>query len=369
MIGCQKDEVSHEEEPIIVTQLIEDNDVITDTSTEMTSENSDDEADVKPEVKPEEQTQKLSAELSYLVVTQPYNEEAKIDIMLKALQDGSVKWEKTWKNVYISELDSYSEYWVHENRIYIEVQGLLYALNRMNGEEVFKPVMIGVTTIPVVDVDGAIYSEGYYGPFLTKVSPMGEIEWQKNEPENAMWPHKVELDNSHVYVHYEVIDTQEANMTQYKKDTGEKGLSYWLDENEVYFSTVKATSVLKDYPVENVIDGLGSTGWVEGKDDYGIGEKLVFESDSKVKVNHIILENGYHKSEVLYGANGRVKDLRVKVDDGRLFDFTLPDHMLTIDLEFGEDVVTKSLEFEIISVYPGGKYTDTVISSISVFSK
>ncbi len=302
--------------------------------------------------------------------TKSYNEEAKVDVILTASKNSNVIWEMTWPNIYLSELDPHSEFTIHEDRIYLEVHGELFGINRLTGDEVFDPVQLGVMSKPLVDTDGFIYCEGYYGPFISKVSPPeGKIVWQENEPPNAMWPMGIEIDKNYVYVHYENVDSKDYNMVQLRKDNGQMSRLFWLEDNELYFGLVKASSTLKDYPVTFLLDGLKDTAWVEGKQDSGIGETILFQSDTEKVFNKIYIENGYHKSEDLFNANGKVKTIRVTTFDGDIYEFGLENNMETAELHFNKEVKTTRVKLEILDVYPGEKYSDTAITSVSFINE
>ncbi len=81
--------------------------------------------------------------------------------------------------------------------------------------------------------------------------------------------------------------------------------------------------------------------------------------------------NGYAKNEELFNANSRVKKLKLTIDNDREYIIELEDTMnpQLIDISYSQEPsfeVIKPLEltFEILEVYPGEKYQDTVITSI-----
>jgi len=371
MTACTEEQTSHENDPsfendpIEVTQL-ETNVEEPNPNNESSTENQDIEEDAEENIDDTTVANKdENTEFSYTVNTKSYHEEAKVDVILTASQNGNLIWEMTWPNIYLSELDPHSDFTIHDDRIYIEVHGELFGMNRLTGDEVFDPVQLGVMSKPLVDTDGSIYCEGYYGPFITKISPEGKIIWQENEPPNAMWPMGIELDKNYVYVHYENVDSNDYNMVQLRKDNGQVSRSFWLEENELFFGIIEASSTLQDYPVTLLLDGLKDTAWVEGKQDHGIGETISFKSDSEKTFNKIYIENGYHKSEALFNANGKVKTLKVTIANGRSFDFTLKNSMEVAELNLNETITTTAVKLEILDVYPGEKYTDTAITSVS----
>ncbi len=150
--------------------------------------------------------------------------------------------------------------------------------------------------------------------------------------------------------------------------------------------------------------------WVEGKEGYGIGEKIqilaadVSEArlgdspspggeiigdlqsgfsysdyvEKKYNVqgynhtlNGILIINGYAKSEELYKANSRVKKLKLTIDDKQEYILELEDTMnpQLFDIDYTQELDKESLkpvkaEFEILEVYEGEKYDDTAITTI-----
>ena len=85
---------------------------------------------------------------------------------------------------------------------------------------------------------------------------------------------------------------------------------------------ISATSILPastkfSYTAENMKDYEIKTAWVEGKDDLGEGEKIIFTFSSNyfeeaglpdsINLNGFRLINGYAKSTSIWKKNGRVK--------------------------------------------------------------
>lgn len=65
------------------------------------------------------------------------------------------------------------------------------------------------------------------------------------------------------------------------------------------------------YSAGNLMDGDPATAWVEGMDDYGIGEVIIapcLELNKKVEI-----WGGFGKSQALYAANSRPKKIKVAV--------------------------------------------------------
>ena|GEM_PF-6239013 len=141
------------------------------------------------------------------------------------------------------------------------------------------------------------------------------------------------------------------------------------------FTSVSASSTLAPiktskrtyyYDAANVLDGSIRTSWTEGDSSDGIGETLTFRADSAQHIRQISIYNGICENENDFYNNNRIKELSViwntgeytvELSDG--FDaqpciFALPEAVDT-------DVVT----FRIESIFPGNKYQDTAITSIT----
>lgn len=140
-----------------------------------------------------------------------------------------------------------------------------------------------------------------------------------------------------------------------------------------------ATSALKSngqitYEAGNMNDGLPETAWAEGAAGYGIGEKFIatMEGDSSMKnvpFRAIRIANGYQKNDKTWKDNSRIKKLKVYHNKKAVFIINLQDKMgvqfakwddKPLLLNFN-DVIT----FEIMEVYKGDKYDDTVVSDLS----
>ncbi len=129
---------------------------------------------------------------------------------------------------------------------------------------------------------------------------------------------------------------------------------------------VKASSTLKsqgnsDYKLENIEDLDIRTAWIEGKDDYGIGESVEFAFDRK-NITQIIIYNGYQKSKEAWENNSRVKRLKLYTDKGLTAILEVQDTRgcQTFDI----DIESSKYKFVIDDIYEGKKWKDTAISEI-----
>lgn len=103
--------------------------------------------------------------------------------------------------------------------------------------------------------------------------------------------------------------------------------------------------------------------WVEGKDDYGIGESITFEFENEVSAFNVI--NGYVDpyNLNLFKNNSRVKKLKVEnLTTGKSWFVDFEDKIYINRII--SDAPSKSYKITIAEVYEGRKYKDTCITAI-----
>ncbi len=153
------------------------------------------------------------------------------------------------------------------------------------------------------------------------------------------------------------------------------GLYYGMAD---YVDNIVASSTLKpqgraNYRADNIFDRDPKTAWVEGVKGYGIGQWIEFRNVCVVRgsggdyarpVRNINILNGYVKSDKAWRENGRVKRLKVYCNGKPKYILELQNsrslQAFNVDLSKGANI-----RFEILDVYPGTKYQDTVISEIA----
>lgn len=147
--------------------------------------------------------------------------------------------------------------------------------------------------------------------------------------------------------------------------------------------TVMASSYLAAYDTisylpKNAHNWSYKTAWAEGVPGHGIGEYLLFSFPAdKPRVGTIKIANGYVKSQKDWENNSRVKTIKLYLNDKvyailhledsrslQVFSVT-PIGNAMDTWEQVKDDPNWTLKFEIVAVYPGKKYQDTVISEIS----
>ncbi|QWX84651.1 hypothetical protein H0I23_03115 [Cellulophaga sp. HaHaR_3_176] len=148
--------------------------------------------------------------------------------------------------------------------------------------------------------------------------------------------------------------------------------------------TIKTSSVLSankvtNYAAENLKDLDYQTAWVEGKSGYGIGETIAFNFPANhPRITSVLIANGYIKSKKHWKENSRVKTLKMYVNNEPYtiieFEDVYAEHVITLKKPLGNadranlDQLTEkdnwTINFEILSVYKGDLYDDTVITEI-----
>lgn len=150
------------------------------------------------------------------------------------------------------------------------------------------------------------------------------------------------------------------------------GRCSWYCGGEV--KSVSATSCLKpmksfNYNAANAHDFNHESVWAtSGK---GIGESLTYTFEGKCpRITTVKILNGHVKSEAAWKANSRVKKLRMYYNGKPYAVLALQDSrsLQCFDvgtLGYNDDTKPDwKLTFEILEVYPGSKYGDTVIAEL-----
>ncbi len=134
-------------------------------------------------------------------------------------------------------------------------------------------------------------------------------------------------------------------------------------------SSCLAPSGKLQYNATNACDWNLATAWVEGSEKQGIGERITLKLSAGANVHTLYIYNGYQKNMATFRNNARVKQMKLYIngqatsilnlkDQTGMQEFKIP-HIKSSDKE------NIKFEFEILSVYPGDKYTDTAISEIN----
>ena len=220
---------------------------------------------------------------------------------------------------------------------------------------------------------------------LLNFSPEGEKEY-RNRIATA-----VEL--------YEKLDGDQQNFSNLTESEQEQ--LYLLDYGEDSYYTVSdigcswycgggpenvtASSFLSPqgkntYEPQNAHDDSYASAWVEGAKGNGVGEYLTYHFTPYCpRITTIIIANGYVKSQEAWENNGRVKKLKMYVNEEPYAILLLEDSRSEQSFVFPpignrrdednslideENVQPWTLKFEILEVYKGKKYSDVAISEL-----
>ena len=127
------------------------------------------------------------------------------------------------------------------------------------------------------------------------------------------------------------------------------------------------------YDVYRLFDGQMGTAWVEGVSGGGVGEFITLRLiaiagnvENYIYLNGFEINNGYCKDRETWIKNGRVKKIRIYLNERGIFNGNLEDNMREQRISLGSHLVKIDdvIKIEIRGVYPGSKYEDTAISEL-----
>lgn len=151
-------------------------------------------------------------------------------------------------------------------------------------------------------------------------------------------------------------------------------------ERRLYADLVAASSFLwndwnkfqENYHPAYVMDDDPATAWVEGASDAGEGEWLRLDLAHLEGATNLRLRvrNGYQKSETLFKANARPKDVTITLLPGGVSTkATLGDALGWQEIVAAQPAgELHAVMIKVDSVYPGTKYTDLAISDLEVYA-
>lgn len=106
------------------------------------------------------------------------------------------------------------------------------------------------------------------------------------------------------------------------------------------------------------------TCWSEGVNGTGIGEYVMFSSNTQQSVSGISIVNGYAKDNTVYNNNSRVKKLEFEFSDGTTLTKSISDSRNLQNISFDKTINTTYIKMTIVETYSGESYDDTCISFI-----
>lgn len=168
-----------------------------------------------------------------------------------------------------------------------------------------------------------------------------------------------------------IYENEEEFMAEDHLSVGSVGCSWYCGGGPM---DIKATSELNPnkgftYIADNIHDFSLRNAWIEGKKSSGIGESITFEFiENNPPVTTVEIFNGYMKTEKTWEENGRVKKLKLYVNDKAIAILNLEDVKSLQRFQIGTHQSKKGnlyLKFEILETYKGSKYDDTAISELN----
>jgi hypothetical protein len=131
-------------------------------------------------------------------------------------------------------------------------------------------------------------------------------------------------------------------------------------------STLSPTST-DIHKANNIHDFSLKTAWVEGKIGAGESEFITFQfPKQESSITSVKIYNGYMKSAKTWKENGRVKTLKLFVNDAPIALLHLKDSCgaQTFDIDACKDPKLLLLKFQIVDTFKGDKHDDTAISEL-----
>jgi hypothetical protein len=151
-------------------------------------------------------------------------------------------------------------------------------------------------------------------------------------------------------------------------------------ERRLYADRVDSSSFLwndwnrfqENYHPLYAADDDPKTAWVEGAKSAGDGEWLRFNLShlDRTSLVRLRIQNGYQKSNTLYKANGRAREVTITLlPSGVSTKATLTDGQSWQELQIAQpEGVLEAVELRVDSVYAGSKYSDLCVSDVQIFA-
>lgn len=201
----------------------------------------------------------------------------------------------------------------------------------------------------------------------TKLTPIPEVDLIKCEQLSFL--------ANEDHNNYKAMSAEDKALVGFGEENPVLGHFYsaacsWYCGGEI--SKVSSSSALSaQYEGENAHDFSILNVWAEGVPGNGEGEYLVYTFPGRCpRITTIEILNGYTKTEKAWLDNGRVKRLRMYYNGEPYAVLELEDTRRLQSFDVGilgfhdASAPDWTLKFEILDVYPGDKYSDTVITEL-----
>ena len=231
------------------------------------------------------------------------------------------------------------------------------------------PNLVGKQWCTVLnDEDGqgiAVAQEKVLKP--VRLTPLPEIDLIRCE--------QLSFQTTEDYVDYEAMSPEDKALVNLGEEDSVLGHFYsdacsWYCGGHI--SNVSSSSALSaQYAGKNAHDFSLLNVWAEGAPGQGEGEYLIYTFPGECpRITTVQILNGYTKTEKAWLDNGRVKRLRMYYNGEPYAVLELEDTRRLQSFDVGllgfhdASAPDWTLKFEILDVYPGDKYADTVITEL-----
>lgn len=178
----------------------------------------------------------------------------------------------------------------------------------------------------------------------------------------------VELTAQYTISYFPVIsafDNSRRNVEIVVSETDTAKTSYKSAADIVVSSQLMEKNRPSDaYRPANMTDGKKETAWSEGDPGNGIGQWVKFGLDKSKRLKTVRIISGYAKTDAIFRANNRIKQLRMTFSNGKSQVAVLEDTPEYQRVLIDSDSPATFVKFEILEVYKGSKYSDACISEI-----
>jgi hypothetical protein len=134
--------------------------------------------------------------------------------------------------------------------------------------------------------------------------------------------------------------------------------------------SITASSLNKDFPASNMIDGDPKTVWQEKKGEKPLNHTITLTFDREVTVTSMSFITGYDDPEGdrgdMFPLNNRLKKVGVQFSDGSTRELSFADRRGKQIIIIAPPVKTKEIVLTILEVYKGSWFYDNAIAEIEV---
>jgi hypothetical protein len=152
------------------------------------------------------------------------------------------------------------------------------------------------------------------------------------------------------------------------EDCASMGPTQYVDGLTLCASSALPSQGRFEYGARNLIaPPAEGWAWCEGQRGTGEGVHLTLSwSPRGLPWRTLRIANGYQRTDKTFRDNARVRDLRIRLDDGSALTVRLRDQNGIQTIRLPDWTESARTEFTILSVYPGARYQDTCLTTLGV---